>query len=115
MNCMIDVVDNSIEIVQGDYLSCAFTITDEEGNALQNVKEVLFSSTFLNFQKELDKTSDSEFVLNVDSTTTSQFNVGTCTYDLTITFNDEVSPITVIYNAKFVVLKKENTINVSSN
>lgn len=111
MTCNLDVNDYSIELIQGDYGSYVYHITNSDGTKLENVKSVIFTCARLKLQKTLVDIGESNYVLTLDSATTQAFSPYTHTYDITILFNDEATPYTVIYNANFTVLKKENVVN----
>lgn len=111
MSCNFDVVDYSITIVQGDYVSCLYTITDANELPLNDIKEVIFTCNRLKLQKTLEQIDSTNFELSIDSETTSLLAVCNCTYDITVTFNSEETPITLIHNANLSVLQKENKLN----
>ena len=111
-DCLTNFVDSyDIELIQGDYGSFVFHITDENGNPLQNLSEIVFTSKRLNLEVKLEQLSDTDFLLAIESAMTS--NVGACnaTYDITAIFDGHATPYTVIYNAKFIILKKDNTLS----
>lgn len=111
-NCMTELKDDySIELIQGDYGSFLFNITDETGAPLQKLSKIVFTSNRLKLQIELEKQSDTEFLLIIDDEVT--LNSGPCitTYDITAIFEGDATPYTVIYNAKLVILKKENALS----
>ncbi len=111
MNCNFDVTDYSIELIQGDYGSYVYHITYSDGTMLENVKSVIFTCARLNIQKTLADIGESNYALTLDSVTTQAFSAYTHTYDITILFNDEETPYTVIHDADFIILKKENIVN----
>lgn len=109
--CDFDITDYSITLIQGDYGSYMYTILNENGSALENVKAVLFTCSRLKVKRELLKINDSNYGLTLPSELTETFAACTCTYDITIEFNGDSTPYTVVYNAKFTILKKENKLN----
>lgn len=111
MNCNFDVTDYSIELIQGDYGSYVYTILDENGSVLENVKAIVFTCSRLKVKQELLKITDSIYSLTLPSELTETFAACTCTYDITIEFNSDSTPHTVVYNANFTILKKENKLN----
>ena len=111
MFCNANIEDYTIQIIQGDYLSCIYTITDQNGKALTNVKNVIFTCKRLNLQIILKSIDASNFELILDSAITSTLQACTTTYDITIQFNDESTPHTVIFDSEIIVLKKENVVN----
>lgn len=111
-DCMFELKnDYSIELVQGDYGSFLYIITDKDDNALDNIDDVVFTCSRLKLQQSLIAISRMEFALTFDASTTSKFNACTCTYDVTIIFKGNQSPYTVIHDANFTILKKENKLN----
>lgn len=109
--CMIQSNDYSIEIVQGDFFSCLYDITNQDGSQIMGIDKVLFSSKYLNIVKELQSIDSMTYQLELTSEETAAMKVGNnATYDITITFNTDETPVTVVYEAQLSVLKKENTI-----
>ena len=111
MNCNFDMTDYSIELIQGDYGSYLYHITNSDGSMLENVKSVIFTCAKLKIQKTLTNIAESNYLLTLDSVTTQAFSPYTHTYDITILFNDDETPYTVIHDADFIILKKENVVN----
>lgn len=113
--CMVELKDDyDIELVQGDYGSFLYNITDQNDEPLDNVESVIFTCSRLKTQIELSSISRSQFALVLDSSLTSEFSACTCTYDITVTFKSAQTPITVIHNGGLTILKKENKLNGSS-
>lgn len=113
--CSINVNDNyDIQLIQGDYGSYLYIITNQDNSPLENVESVVFTCSRLKQQIALVSTSQSEFALALDSDLTSTFSPCTCTYDITVLFKGEATPITVIHNANLTILKKENKLNGNS-
>lgn len=114
-DCMFKLKDNfDIELVQGDYASFLYDITDQNDEPLNNVDAVIFTCARLKTQITLTSISNTRFLLALDSVLTSGFSACTCTYDITIKFKNAQTPITVIHNAYFTILKKENKLNVNN-
>lgn len=114
-DCMLKLKDNfDIELVQGDYASFLYDICDTNDEPLDNVESVIFTCSRLKTQITLTPMSNTRFLLTLDSALTSGFSACTCTYDITIKFKSEQTPITVIYNAYLTILKKENKLNVNN-
>lgn len=111
MSCGFDIIDYSIELVQGDYLSCLYDITDQNGLPLDNVKSIVFTCNRLKVQRELKRLDATTFELDMASEMTSQFSACTCSYDITVLFNNSETPHTIIHNADFTILKKENKLD----
>lgn len=111
MSCNFDVTDYSIELIQGDYGSYVYHITNFDGTMLENVKSVIFTCARLKLQKTLTDIGESNYALILDSVTTRAFSAYIYTYDITILFNDDETPYTVIHDADFIILKKENVVN----
>lgn len=111
MNCNFDVTDYSIELIQGDYGSYVYHITNSDGTMLENVNSVIFTCARLKIQKTLADIGESNYALTIDSVVTQAFSSYTHTYDITILFNDDQTPYTVIHDADFIILKKENVVN----
>lgn len=108
-DCMMQMRDNyDIELVQGDYGSFLYNITDSNDAPLTNIKQVIFTCARLKTQIELAQILPSQFTLIMNSDLTSKFTACTCTYDITIIFTTSQTPLTVIHNAGFTILKKEN-------
>ena len=110
-NCLTNVANYDIELIQGDYGSYLYVITNQDGTPLKDVENVVFTCSRLKQQLNLSVLSETEFSLTLDSELTSTFSACTCTYDITILFKGEQTPITVVHNATFVILKKENKLN----
>lgn len=113
MNCECGTLkdDYSIELVQGDHGSYLYHITNVDGSMLENVKNVIFTCSRLKLQETLTDIGDSNYSLILASETTQAFNACTCTYDITILFNDDATPYTVIRSANLTILKKENPLS----
>lgn len=103
--------DCSIVITQGDYGSYLYRITNADGTSLTNLSSIIFSSSKQNVKKELSKISENEFLLELPSETTKLFIPVRCTYDITLLFDNNKTPYTIIRNASFTVLGKENPID----
>lgn len=115
-DCMFKLKDNfDIELVQGDYASFLYDITDANDEPLNAVDTVIFTCARLKTQITLTSMSNTQFLLTLDSALTNGFSACTCTYDITIKFKNTQSPITVVHNAYFTILKKENKLNVNNN
>lgn len=113
-DCMVELKDDyDIELVQGDYGSFLYNITDQNDEPLDNVESVIFTCPRLKTQIELLSISRSQFALMLDSSLTSGFNACTCTYDITVKFKTAQTSITVIHNGGLTILKKENKLNGS--
>lgn len=98
-----------IELVQGDYFSAIFTITDEFGEPVKNVEHVVFTCERLELQYNLTAISDKEYILTIDGSITSKFaTFSGMTYDLTLQLKGSDTPLTLIHDANFTVLKKTN-------
>lgn len=112
-DCAINLVDSyDVSFIQGDYASFLYEITDQNGDAIPAIENVVFSSKRMNVVKKLLKISDTTFALKFESEETAAMNAPVKTsYDLTIEFTNDASPITIIYNAMFTIYKKENAIN----
>lgn len=111
-DCMVGCKDDfDIELVQGDYGSFVFHITDENANELQNLDKIIFTSNRLKLQIELEKQTNTDFLLIIDNEVTLNIGACTATYDITAIFKGNATPYTVIHNAKFVILKKENALS----
>lgn len=114
--CMVEIKDNfDIELVQGDYGSFLYDITDANNEPLNNVDAVIFTCARLKMQITLTSISNIQFLLALDSVLTSGFSACTCTYDITIKFKSTQTPVTVIHNACLTILKKENKLNGDNN
>lgn len=114
-DCMFKLKDDfDIELVQGDYGSFLYDITDTNNGPLDNIDAVIFTCTRLKTQITLTSMSNTQFLLTLDSSLTSGFSACTCTYDITIKFKSTQSPITVVHNAYLTILKKENKLNVNN-
>ena len=114
-DCMFKLKDNfDIELVQGDYGSFLYVITDTNNAPLNDIDAVIFTCTRLKTQITLTSMSNTQFLLTLDSALTSGFSACTCTYDITIKFKNVQTPITVIYNAYLTILKKENKLNLNN-
>ena len=114
-DCMFKLKDNfDIELVQGDYASFLYDITDANDEPLNGVDAVIFTCARLKTQITLTSISNTRFLLTLDSALTSRFSACTCTYDITIKFKSAQTPITVVHNAYFTILKKENKLNVNN-
>lgn len=115
MNCACDfyVKDYSITLIQGDYGTYIYTICNQNGIALENVKDVFFTCARLKLKRMLSKKDNSTYILILPSELTETFSACTCRYDLTVEFTGDTTPCTIIYNEKFTVLKKENKLNES--
>lgn len=103
--------DYSITLVQGDYGSYLFNITNSDGTALDNVNSVIFTCSRLKVQESLSQFADNVFSLILNSELTKTFTPCTCSYDITIKFNDDATPYTVIRSASLTILKKENPLS----
>lgn len=108
-----DSENYNISVIQGDYSSFLFILTDQKDDAIANVKSVIFTCAQLNLQQELTAVSDREFTLVFNGTLTQTLTVGSFSYDVTVQFKDEEYK-TAIYNGVLTVLKKENGINENS-
>lgn len=114
-DCMTELKDDfAIELVQGDYGSFLYNITDTNNEPLNDVDAVIFTCARLKTQINLTPITRAQFSLAMDSSLTSQFTPCTSTYDITILFKGTQSPVTLIYNAGITILKKENKLNVDS-
>lgn len=111
MNCNFDLTDYSIELIQGDYGSYVYHITYSDGTMLENVTSVIFTCARLKIQKTLVDIGKSNYALTFDGVTTRAFSPYIHTYDITILFNEDEIPYTVIHDADFIILKKENIVN----
>lgn len=110
--CVISEVDDfTITFVQGDYASFLFELTDQNDEPLTDVKNVIFSSKQLKLSKTLTKVSDTIYALTFESAETAAMTPVKCTYDLTVEFSTNASPVTLVYKARLIVLKKENAID----
>lgn len=109
MQCMMNVIDFDIQLVQGDYASFPFKIFEGQNT---DIKDVYFTSKRLGIQHALieDSANPGTWVLMLKPSTTSKLPVCTTTFDITCTFNDNGSPLTVIHNANVTILKKENAL-----
>lgn len=113
-NCMIPIKNNyDIEIIQGDYASFDFILTDQNDVALSNVKSVIFTCKRLATQIELTKIDDTQYGLLIDGNTTQAFEAGNYSYDITVKFKNNQFK-TAIYDGVLTILKKENVVNESS-
>ena len=111
-NCNVLLDDYSLEIVQGDYLSVVYTLTDEYGNNLDDIKQVVFTCEQLGLQQVLTKLSPTEFWLQYDGTTTANWSTFLgATYDITLELVGNATPLTLVHDASFTILKKENKLN----
>lgn len=114
-DCMFKLKDDfDIELVQGDYGSFLYDITDTNDEPLNGVDAVIFTCARLKTQITLTPMSNTQFLLTLNSVLTSGFSACTCTYDITIKFKGTQSPITVVHNAYLTILKKENKLNVNN-
>lgn len=113
MNCECMIPQQSYELVfvQGDYCSATFTITDDQGNALQELDKVIFSCARLKQEIELTQQNKTTFLLAISSDVSSTFNACTTTYDVTVAFNGSATPRTVIYNGTITILQKDNPLS----
>lgn len=110
--CVISEVDDfAITFVQGDYASFLFELTDQNDDPLTDVENVVFSSKQLKLSKTLTKVSDTTYALTFESAETAAMTPVKCTYDLTVEFSTNASPVTLVYKARLIVLKKENAID----
>lgn len=118
MNCECYLnLDRAYEIslVQADYASILYTITNDNDEAIENIETVIFSSKKLKVEKTLEKLNDIEWLLSFTGDETAQFKTFSgMTYDLTITMKGETTPVTIIYEANIVVKKKENALNADN-
>ena len=111
-DCMIKLRDDyDIELIQGDYASFVYDITDQNDEPLNNIEAVIFTCSRLKTQITLSPINDARFALIFDSSLTSGFSACTCTYDITIKFKSIQTPITVIHDGGFTIFKKENKLN----
>ena len=111
-NCMFELSDDyDIELVQGDYSSFLYDITDQNDEPLDNVDAVIFTCSRLKTQITLLAINRSQFALILDSSLTSGFSACTCTYDITVKFKTAQTPITAIRSGGLTILKKENKLN----
>lgn len=111
-NCNLIDDDYSLEIIQGDYASVVFTITDEFDDKVENIDKVVFTCHRLNIQQTLDALSDTEFMLVFNGETTAQWPTYTgITYDITLELKGSTTPLTLVHDASLTILKKENTVN----
>lgn len=114
-DCMVELRDDyDIELVQGDYGSFLYNITDQNDEPLADVDVVIFTCSRLKTQITLTPITNTQFSLTMDSVLTSGFSACACTYDITIKFKSTQTPITVIHNAGLTILKKENKLNGDS-
>lgn len=114
-DCMVELRDDfDIELVQGDYGSFIYNITDQNDEPLTDVDVVIFTCARLKTQINLTSITSTQFSLTMDSNLTSRFTPCTSTYDITILFKGTQSPVTLIHNANITILKKENKLNVNS-
>lgn len=110
--CVISEVDDfELLLIQGDYASFLFELTDQNDEPLTDIENVIFSSKQLKLSKTLTKVSETTYALIFENAETSVMTPVKCTYDLTVEFSINASPVTVVYKAKFIVLKKENAID----
>lgn len=108
----MNIDEYEIEFVQGDYFSAVFTISDESDNAIKNIKNVVFTCNRLGLQYNLTAISDKDYLLTIDGSITDTFETFSgITYDLTLQFKDLDTPLTIIHDASFKVLKKTNKLN----
>lgn len=111
-NCMTMTEDYSIELVKGDYGSFLYHITNEFDGPVNNIKQVVFTCHRLNLKLVLEKYSEMDYLLVLDSSLTKDFPTWrSMTYDLTLEFTTAETPITLIHNASITILNKENTLN----
>lgn len=104
-----------ISLVQSDYASILYTITNDNDEAIENIETVIFSSKKLKVEKTLEKLNDTEWLLSFTGDETTQFKTFSgMTYDLTITMKGETTPVTIVYEASIVVKKKENALNADN-
>lgn len=113
---LVNADEYEIEFVQGDYVSVAFTITDESDEPIKNIKNVVFTCERLGLQYNLTALNETKYLLTIDGSITSTFETFSgITYDLTLQLNDSNTPCTLIHNASLVVLKKVNKLNEGDN
>lgn len=105
--CGNDEQNYEITIVQGDKGSYKYIITNSDGSTITNIKSVFFTCSALNIKKTLTKIKENTFSLEIDSDITTTLKECTCSYDITLVFNDDTI-FTIIRSAVFTVLKKEN-------
>lgn len=96
-----------ISIVQGDSYTREISF---KGIELNLIEKIYFSSCGLNFCKELSKDIyNNVFVLYLSANDTSNFNVGTHDFDLTVQFtNKDVK--TIQYKSIISILEKCNKV-----
>lgn len=108
--------DYSIEFVQGDYMSAVFTITDEYDDKVDNIEHVVFTCERLGLQQNLTQLSDVEFMLVFSGEETDKFvTYNGTTYDITLQLKGSDTPLTLVHNASFSVLKKNNPLEGGDN
>ena len=109
----LELVDAyTIELIQGDYASYLYHLTDQNGNVIMDIESVVFTCKRLGIQQELTKLNDTDYQLVFTSDQTSQMkSMSGMTYDITVKFTTSETPITLIYNADIFVLKKENALD----
>lgn len=111
-NCNKLTDDYSIEVIQGDYASVVFTITDEFDDKIDDIKQVVFTCKRLGIEQVLQPLSDVEFMLVFSGDTTMQWPTYTgITYDITLELKGSTTPLTLVHDASLSVLKKENPLN----
>ena len=108
LDCLT-IIDFDIKLVQGDYASFPFKIFEGKNT---DIKDVYFTSKRLGIQKALieDIENPGTWVLILEPSITSKLPACTTTFDITCTFNDNGTPLTVIHNANVTILKKENAL-----
>lgn len=111
MNCELVKKNYEITLVQGDYGSYLYKITNCDGSPIENVSSAVFTCSKLGVEKDLIKLNDTDFSLILEPTQTKQFIPCECTYDITITIGDENKLYTIIRSAVLTILEKENPLS----
>lgn len=102
---------NTLSIIKGDFFSCSFTLTNEDGSPLVGISSVIFTSKILSLEIQLNPTvlNPNIFILELGPEITSNFIISSqSTYDITVQLVNQQSPITAIRSARLEVLRKEN-------
>lgn len=110
-SCALNEKNYKIVLVQGDYGSYLYNITNVDGSEIENIASAIFTCSKLGIQKELEKLNNKSFSLVLEPRATKTFTPCECTYDITIKIGSGDKLYTIIRSAVFTVLEKENPLN----
>lgn len=110
-SCALNEKNYGITLVQGDYGSYLYNITNLDGSEIEDISTAIFTCSKLGVQKELTKLNNTSFSLELSPSITKDFMPCECTYDITIKIGAGDKLYTIIRSAVFTVLEKENPLN----